>query len=304
MDSQSENTQILKLSVLRDLPDKELTELAQTLRTRVVKADEVIFKSGDPPDAFYIICSGQVRVFVRHKNRTERQFSVLGPGQHFGEISLLTGESRTAIAQGLGEATLLVVPSERFERLIRDYPELSRKFVREMRDWLLRDEKIIEEEADVLIRSTRGSWRDFIMVIGVSIFLAVSFNFLNPHGIRLIPERPDPVPLISACNALNAYQQKKAFIVDAMPNNFYRLEHIKGAYNLPPTQFDIMYMATFSKVDKGMEIIVYGSTISAPYDLETANKLLLRGFSNVKILNGGLPIWKGDGYPVEKKASK
>lgn len=305
MGAELQNTQILlKDSIFRDLPAEELAELARTLPTRVVQPNEVIFEAGDPPDAFYIISAGQVRVFVRHKNRTERQLSVLGPGEHFGEMSLMTGETRTANAECLAATRLLVVSREQFERLLRDYPELSRKFVREMRDWLLENEKIIEEETEVLIRSSRGSWFDFIIVVGMSILLAIAFNFLNPNGIALIPERPEPVPAISAPEALHEYVQGKALIVDAMPNNFYRMEHIKGALNIPPAQFDIMYMASFPREDKNIEIVVYGSTISAPYDLETANKLRLRGYGNVKILQGGMQAWQAAGYAVEKKVSR
>jgi len=49
---------------------------------------------------------------------------------------------------------------------------------------------------------------------------------------------------------------------------------------------------------------VYGATISKPYDLEVANKLLLRGYKNVRILEGGLAAWEARGYPVEETAKK
>ncbi len=307
MEARPENSQTLlqlKNSVLGDLPDEELVELAQTIQTRVAPPGETIFEVGNPPEAFYIIGSGQVRIFVKHKNMAERELAVRGPGEHFGEVSLMTGEPRTAIAKSLAETRLLVVQRDQFERLVHDYPQLSKKFVREMRGWLLEDEQIIEKETDILIRSSKTSWFDFIIVIGVSILLGIAFNFLNPNGISLIPEQPDPVPAVSASDAMHEYQQGKALIVDAMPNSFYRLAHIKGAFNLPPALFDIMYMASFPRKDKGEEIVVYGSTISAPYDLQTADKLLLRGYSNVRILTGGLQAWEAAGYPVDKKASR
>lgn len=305
MGAELQNTQtLLENSILGDLPVEAIAELARTLETRLVQPHEIIFAKGGEPDAFYIVGSGQVRIFIKHKSKAEREFAVLGPGEHFGEISLMTGEPRTANAESLVETSLLVVSRVQFERLLHDYPELSRKFARQMRHWLLEDEKIIEEEAEVLIKSSKGSWFDLVTVIGVSVLLAIAFNFLNPNGISLIPEQPDPVPAISAREAMDAYRQKKALIVDAMPNSFYKLQHIKGALNLPPAQFDIMYMANFPQDDKDKEIVVYGNTISAPYDLETANKLLLHGFSNVKILKGGLQDWTADGYPVEKKVSK
>lgn len=306
MDSEFENRQnVLKSSILGDLPEEELAELARRVKTRLVLPKEFVYSEGDPPDAFYIVYSGQVRIFVRRKNGLEREFAVRGAGEHFGEVSLLTGEQRTANVESLVETRLLAVSREQFDRLLRDYPEISRKFVREMRDWLLEDQKIIEKEADALLRSSRASYFDFLLVLGISFLLALTFNFLNPRGIPLIPPQPEPVPAISAPVAMREYEQKKAVIVDAMPNHFFKLEHIKGALNLPPAQFDLMYMASFSRNEnKDRDIIVYGSTVSGPYDLQTANKLILRGYRNVRVLAGGLEAWEANGYPVEKKGSR
>jgi 3-mercaptopyruvate sulfurtransferase SseA len=61
---------------------------------------------------------------------------------------------------------------------------------------------------------------------------------------------------------------------------------------------------TFAEEDNAKKIVVYGGTISEPYDLEVANKLILRGYRNVRILEGGLTAWEGGGYPVEEKAKE
>ena len=73
---------------------------------------------------------------------------------------------------------------------------------------------------------------------------------------------------------------------------------------MPLGLFDIVYLMTFAEEDKERKIVVYGGTISKSYDLEVANKLLLRGYKNVRILEGGLGAWEGSGYPVEEKAKK
>lgn len=172
----------------------------------------------------------------------ERELSVRGPGDHFGEVALLAGDTRTTNAKSLVETQLVVLSKEQFDSLLRDYPHLSRNFVREMRGWLLKDQEIIEEEADAVIRASRVFWFDFVLVIGVSILLAITFNFSNPYGIPLIPERPEPVASISASAAMEDYRQGQALIVDAMPNNFLpeaayrgRSQHAIGAfrYRLP-----------------------------------------------------------------------
>ncbi len=304
-DTEIENRKtFLKTSVLGGLPSEELDELALTAQSRVAGPNEIIFKEGDLPDAFYIIGSGRVRIFVRHKNRIERVFSVRGPGEHFGEVALMTGETRSANVESLDETHLVVFPREQFDRLLRNHPDLLRHFMREMRGWLLKDEEIIEEEAYAVIKSSRMSWFDFVLVLGISILLAITFNVSNPEGIPLVPEHPDPVPTISAAAAMEVYQHGHALIVDAMPGNFYQQRHVKGAVNIPMALFDIMYLVSFPEEDKSKEIVVYGNTISRPYDLEIAGKLMLRGYSNVKVLDGGLQAWQDKGYPVEQRAAK
>jgi rhodanese-related sulfurtransferase len=304
-DVELENRKILlKSFVFRDLPLEELDELARTAQSRIARPNEIIFKEGDPPDAFYIIGSGRVRIFVSHKDRIERDLSVRGPGEHFGEVALLSAEPRTAHAESLVETQLVVFSKEQFDSLLRKYPDLSRNFVREMRGWLIKDQEIIEEEADAVMRASRVFWFDFVLVIGISVLLAISFNFSNPYGIPLVPERPDAVASISAPAAMEEYRQGQTLIVDAMPNNFYRQRHIKGAVNMPMALFDIVYLMSFSEEQKDKKILVYGNTISRPYDLEIADKLLLRGHTDVKVLDGGLQAWEAGGYPVEQKVSR
>jgi rhodanese-related sulfurtransferase len=304
-DAELENRKVLLKSVVfRDLPPEELDELARTVKSKVVRPKEIIFNEGDPPDAFYIIASGRVRTYVRHKDKIERELAVRGPGDHFGEVALLAGDTRTANAESLVETRLVVLSKEQFDRLLRDYPDLSRNFVREMRGWLIKDQEIIEEEAAAVIRASRVFWFDFVLVIGVSVLLAITFNFSNPYGIPLIPERPEAVPSISASAAMQDYLQGQTLIVDAMPNNFYRKLHIQGAVNMPMALFDIVYLISFSEENKDKEIVVYGNTISRPYDLEIAAKLLLRGYKDVKVLDGGLQAWEAKGYPVEQKVSR
>jgi rhodanese-related sulfurtransferase len=295
---------LLKNSVLRDLPPEELDELARTAKIMVVGPGQIIYKEGDAPDAFYIISSGRVKIFVSIEDSIERDILVCGPGEHFGEMALLTGETRTTNAISVDEAHLIVITKEQFDRLLRDHPDFSRDFMRRVSHWLLRDEEIIKQGAGAVIRSSRVAWYDFVLVIGISVLLAITFNISNPNGIPFVPARPDPAPSISALAAMEDYRQGQTLIVDAMPDNFYRQRHIKGAINMTMALFDFVYLMSFSKEDKNKKIVVYGNTISRPYDLEIADKLLLRGYRNVKVLDGGLQAWEANGYPVEKGASE
>jgi rhodanese-related sulfurtransferase len=291
--------------VFGELSKEKWEELSRAVEHLTVAPRSVIFRQGDPGDCFYIITSGSVRVFRKDKDGMETQLSVLGAGDSFGEMALLTGEARSANVETLEETRLMVLSKEQFERILKDYPNLSLGFVKKMSGWLLRDEKLIEKEAQQQYRAPRMSWFDFVLIIGVSLILMYVFNQSNPNGIPLFPKLPDKksISVIPPAAAVEEMKKGEAIMIDAGPANFYEEKHIKGAINMPLALFDIVYMMTFSgEEEKEKKIIVYGGTISKPYDYELAGILINRGHKDVRILEGGLPAWEKKGYPLEEEA--
>jgi CRP-like cAMP-binding protein/rhodanese-related sulfurtransferase len=306
----SDNDNTLELlarsPIFRDLPKGALEAISQAVRPLVVPQNTTIFREGDPGDSLYIISSGRVRIFRKGENQMEIDLAFNGPGDAFGEMALLTGEPRSADVEAVEEAHLLILSKEDFDSVLREFPDTSKVFFREMRRWLIRDEKRLEVEAHEAFQASRVSWLDFLVVIGISTMLAVIFNYSNPNAIPLFPDSSDrsSIPSISPPAALEEAQVGDTLILDARPENFYKKNHIRGAVSMPLPLFDIVYMMTLADEDKEKKIIVYGGTISKQYDLDLANKLILRGYQNVKILEGGLAAWEEKGYPVEEKAGK
>ena len=278
-----------------------LGEIAQVVEERVFPAKTLLFERGDPGDSFWVVQEGKVRVFRRDDEGTEITFSELGPGKSFGEMALLTGEPRSASVETLEESRLLLLSKEQFERVLKSHPDLSLSFIKQLSGWLKRDEQALETEARRMAEPPRISWFDFVILIGVSLLFALVFNHSNPNGIPLFPKIPsrDSIPMISVAAAAEDYKKGDALFVDANTANFYDKKHIKGSINMPLALFDLVYMMTLSGEDKSKKIIVYGGTVSRLYDLEVANKLILRGFKNTRVLEGGMSEWEKKGYPVE-----
>jgi len=297
---------LMRSPVFRDLPKEALSAIARAAKDLVVPQHTVIHREGDPGDSLYIISSGRVRIFGRNEKGVEIDLSIQGPGDTFGEMALLTGEPMSADIEVLEETHLMTLSKDRFDRILKDFPSISKAFVKEMRRWLLRNDERLDIDARRAYKDSRMSWVDFFLVIGISIILAVIFNSTNPNGIPLFPEFPggSSIPTLSPSAAMEEIHRGETLILDAMPTNFYEQRHIGGAVNMPLGLFDIVYLMTFAEEDKEKKIVVYGETISKSYDLEVANKLLLRGYRNVRVLEGGLAAWEVGGYPVEKKVKK
>jgi len=288
-------------AVFRDMPQKMVEEISRIAETRVLPPRTVIFERGDPGDSFWVIRSGRVRVFRSDNEGVEISLSKLGPGQSFGEMALLTGEARSASVETLEETQLMVLAKDQFDQVLKSHPDVTLTFIKQLSGWLKKDEEALETEARRLVAPPRMTWFDLALLLGVSVLFALVFNHANPNGILLFPKPPprDSLAHISLAAAAEEHKLGETLFVDAMPANFYEQERIRGAVNLPLSMFDIMYMMTFGEEEKDKNIIVYGRSISRLYDLEVANKLVLRGYKNTRVLDSRLKDWKTEGHPVE-----
>ena len=82
-----------KCDLLRHLPPEQIEPLLDRVQEREVEAGEIVFRTGDPGDALYIVAHGGVEVLNGSDQRT---LAELGDGQAFGEMALLSGGTRTA----------------------------------------------------------------------------------------------------------------------------------------------------------------------------------------------------------------
>ena len=87
--------------VLGALPQAELEELAGLMRRRTFRRGEVIFHEGDAGDTLHVVVEGRVKVVIIPQPDEEVILTIMGPGEHFGEIALLDGGPRSAKVEAL-----------------------------------------------------------------------------------------------------------------------------------------------------------------------------------------------------------
>ena len=109
-------------SLLRHLPADEIEPLLERVQERNAPAGEVIFRTGDPGDALYIVAGGTVEVL---NDRTGQAMAELGNGQAFGEMALLSGGKRTATVRARVDSHLLAIDKADFDRLLAEDPFLN-----------------------------------------------------------------------------------------------------------------------------------------------------------------------------------
>jgi len=85
---------------------------------------EVILHQGDPGDSLYVVRSGRVAVRLEGA-RGHREIATLTAGQFFGEMSLMTGESRTATVVAKSDVECYIVEKDAFQQILEEKPELA-----------------------------------------------------------------------------------------------------------------------------------------------------------------------------------
>jgi CRP-like cAMP-binding protein len=113
--------------LMRHLPAEQIEQILPCIYARQLDKAEILFKAGDPGDALYIIARGKVEVLTDGPGGVEagRAIAQLGPGQTFGEMSLLNGGARTATIRALEDTDLLKIGKDDFDRLVAADSQLA-----------------------------------------------------------------------------------------------------------------------------------------------------------------------------------
>ncbi len=128
-----------KVALLLGVPLFQSLDLSQVQRladltSEVQAADgDVLMRQGETGHEFFVVASGHVVV-----QRDDQRLARLGPGEFFGEISLIDGRPRTATAIADGDAFLLALDHGQFDAMIDEFPGLGRHIARALVDRIRR----------------------------------------------------------------------------------------------------------------------------------------------------------------------
>jgi hypothetical protein len=88
------------------LTDQELSDLAANVRPIDLGPVERIIVQGRPGSSLFVVAEGTLEVLVRQEDGTDLPVATLEPGAVFGEMSILTGEPRSATVRSIDAAVV------------------------------------------------------------------------------------------------------------------------------------------------------------------------------------------------------
>lgn len=112
------------VDLFRGLSARELKRLATLAREVDHQSGNAVVAEGHAGVGFHLILDGSATVTSKGVQRR-----VLGPGDYFGEISLIDGLPRSASVVADGPLRTLYVPRNEFSVLMDEHPEIARSLL-------------------------------------------------------------------------------------------------------------------------------------------------------------------------------
>ncbi|MEE8383016.1 MAG: cyclic nucleotide-binding domain-containing protein [Thermodesulfobacteriota bacterium] len=86
---------------------------------------EIVFRTGDKGDFVYTIIHGNVEIIKEDAYEGEKVLAVLGPGDYFGEMALMTDKPRNATARAVNSVEVMTIAKDDFQKLHDYIPALK-----------------------------------------------------------------------------------------------------------------------------------------------------------------------------------
>src|SRR4051794_17963237 len=112
----------------------------------------VLFREGEPGKEMFVLQSGKIAISKKVRD-VEKVLAILGPGEFFGEMAIISNKPRNASAFVQDDAKMLVIDPKTFEGMIRGNSEIAVRMIKKLAERLSETDAQIEN----LLLSDPGS---------------------------------------------------------------------------------------------------------------------------------------------------
>lgn len=195
---------LAEIPLFSNMDDEERSELRSIMTERMFEPGQQVMTAGDPGCAFNIIERGEVEVWLTDADGQKVVLDTIGPGSFFGELAMLSGETRSASATSSEELVTLELDREEFFDFLRRRPDAAIDVLMELGQRLKHTDDILrtrvsrnpndaEEKHTSLAQRIADLIADFsgsmpFLLINLVAFLCwISINALGPKSVQFDP---------------------------------------------------------------------------------------------------------------------
>ena len=131
--------------LFKGLSEQQYDDLAMVVVDQEFARGRTIFSEGDDGVGFYVIISGQIKIYKLSPEGKEQILHVFGPGEPFAEAAVFAGSSYPAHAMALKTSRCFFIPRQAFRDLIEENPSLAMNMMASLSMRLKRFAHMIED---------------------------------------------------------------------------------------------------------------------------------------------------------------
>ena len=129
---QEEILVLRNVPIFAELEERELEKIAKLGVRQKYKKGNVVVIEQESGAALFIIVSGKVKIVRMDEDGREVILSIFGPGEFFGEMSLLDGMARSASVIATEKSELLMIHRRDFLELLHEFPSVAISLLAEL----------------------------------------------------------------------------------------------------------------------------------------------------------------------------
>lgn len=125
-------TFLRNVPIFAELEDKDLQKIVRLGTRQKYKKGNIVVLEQESGAALFVIVSGKVKVVRMDEDGREVILSMFGPGEFFGEMSLLDGMARSASVVATMKSELFMIHRRDFLELLHEYPTVAISLLAEL----------------------------------------------------------------------------------------------------------------------------------------------------------------------------
>jgi CRP-like cAMP-binding protein len=136
---------LANVGLFSDFSVKQLEAVSLVARKKTLQRREELFHKGDHGGEVYVVASGKLKALTTSAEGDDVVFSILGPGEVFGEVALLGATPRTATVSAIEDCQLFAIDRRDFMSFLRTNPEVPVKLLAVLATRLKRVSEFVED---------------------------------------------------------------------------------------------------------------------------------------------------------------
>ncbi|MBF0506584.1 MAG: Crp/Fnr family transcriptional regulator [Nitrospirae bacterium] len=136
---------VASIPLFHGLSQEQLEEVVDITVDQTFQKGQTVFSEGEAAAGFYVVVSGQVKIFKLSSEGKEQILHFVTPGESFGEVPVFAGGRFPAHAETIERSRLFFFPRAVFLELIGKDPSLAMNMLADLSRRLRRFTQLVEE---------------------------------------------------------------------------------------------------------------------------------------------------------------